>query len=247
MNIVGIGPGDEEYLTREACRALKESDVIIGYKTYINLLKNFQTKRKIISSGMTKEIERARLAIKLAKEGKVVSLVSGGDSGIYGMSGLTLELLNNEEYNIKVKIISGLTALTAASSLLGAPLTDDFAVISLSNLLTDIRQIIKRVELAVKGDFVIIFYNPQSNTRKEPLKKAYKILEKYLKAKTPIGIVRNARRTGQEIIISTLEDMPFEKIDMSTIVIIGNSKTYAKNGFMITPRGYKIYRRADNV
>lgn len=217
------------------------SAVIAGYRTYIGLLGNLVSGKEIISSGMTQEIKRAKLAIKKVEEGKRVALISSGDPGIYGMAGLVLELLDGKQKdNFKIEIIPAVTAATSCASLLGAPLMHDFTVISLSDILTDIGLIKRRVAMAALGDFVVVFYNPQSKKRTRPLKEAWEILMKHKLPDTPVGIVRNAARTGEEVTITTLKDMfSVKNIDMATTVIVGNSSTYTKGGYMITPRGYR--------
>lgn len=229
-------------MTQEARDAIDRSRVIIGYKTYIKLLGDLAIGKEVVSSGMTREVERARLAIKKAMGGDEVSLISSGDPGVYGMAGVVLELLDKgAENKIKVNIVPGVMALSSAASLLGAPLANDFAVISLSDLLTDIKDIERRIEAAAKADYVIALYNPKSKKRVEPFNRAWQILMKYRRPTTPVGIVRNAERDDEEIKLAALKDMPsFKKIDMVTTIIVGNSKTYVKGGFMITPRGYKL-------
>ncbi len=224
-------------LSERAKNALADSDVIIGYKTYIRLIKNLVAKKEVSAYGMREEIERAGYAIEKAKEGRKVAIISGGDAGIYGMAGPVLEILGKNE-DVNIEIIPGIPALIAASSLLGAPLMNDFTVVSLSDLLTDIKTIENRVLSACKGDFVIVFYNPSSQKRHLPLQKAWEIVSNHRKPDTPVGIVRNAYRNNEEIKITTLKNMLNEHIDMLTIIIIGNSKTYIKGRFMITPRGY---------
>ncbi|MEK6714514.1 MAG: precorrin-3B C(17)-methyltransferase [Candidatus Omnitrophota bacterium] len=240
LSIVGIGPGDLSCLTQKARQTIKCSQVIVGYKTYIALLGNLTKGKEVISSGMTEEIKRAQEAIQKGKEGKNVSVISSGDPGIYGMAGLVLELLNKKDIDtLRIEVIPGVPSATACASLLGAPLANDFAVISLSDLLTDKNDIIKRLKAASQSDFVIVLYNPKSKKRIEPLKMAWRIIAKRLPLNTPVGIVKNAFRSGQEIIITTLKKaMALDNIDMTTTVIVGNSKTYLKNGYMITPRGY---------
>lgn len=214
--------------------------MIVGYKTYIKLLGSLVAGKEVISSGMTQETKRARFAIRLAQEGRQVSLVSSGDPGVYGMAGPVLELLGKEEKDkIKIEIIPGIIAATSCASLLGAPLMHDFTVISLSDILTDLKLIKRRIAMAARGDFVIVFYNPQSKNRTRPLKAAWKILMKYKSPNTPVGIVRNAARKNEEVIVTILEDMlAAKKIDMVTTIIIGNSQTYTKGRYMVTPRGY---------
>lgn len=214
--------------------------MIVGYRTYVKLLGRLISDKEVISSGMTQEINRARFAIDAAKGGRQVALISSGDPGVYGMAGLVLELLSDEEKNkVEVEIIPAVTAATSCASLLGAPLMHDFAVISLSDILTDLDLIKRRITLAAQGDFVVVFYNPQSKKRKLPLKAAWEILMKHRPANTPVGIVRNAARRGEEIIITRLKDMlAVKNIDMVTTIFVGNSKTYTKGRYMITPRGY---------
>ena len=238
LTVVGIGPGSLDLLTLRAKKAIEESSVIAGYKTYIALLGNLSKGKELISTGMTHEVERARQAIDKAKEGCRVCLVSSGDPGVYGMAGLVLELLKEDE-RVEVEIIPGVMASSASAAILGAPLTHDFAVISLSDLLTDLSLIEQRVEAAAKADFVIALYNPKGKKRAKPLQRAWQILMRCKSPKTPVGIVRNCERAGQKVKITTLEAMlSFENIDMVTTIIVGNSQTFVKDKHMITPRGY---------
>ncbi|MBU2599620.1 precorrin-3B C(17)-methyltransferase [bacterium] len=242
LSIVGIGPGDMSLLCQRAREAIDGCEVIVGYKTYVSLLKELVNNKEIISSGMTEEIKRAKKAINKALEGKRVCVISSGDAGIYGMAGLILELLSEEEIGrLEIEIIPGISAASGCAGLLGAPLMHDFAVISLSDLLTDMALIEQRIELTAQADFVIVLYNPKSKKRIEPLKSAWNILMRHRNPQTPVGIVRNAYRENQEIEITTLKEMlSSEKVDMLTTIIIGNSKTYVKGKFMITPRGYNL-------
>lgn len=196
--------------------------------------------KELFSTGMTHEVERCKKAIELAREGKKVAVVSSGDSGIYGMAGLILELMGEEA--IAVEVIPGVPAFVAAASLLGAPLMHDFASVSLSDLLTDWAVIEARLEAAASGDFVIALYNPKSSKRVEGLGKALEVLGRHRAGSTPVGIVRNATREDEEVIVTTLKDAPSfaDKIDMLTILIIGNSSTFSANGLIITPRGYRL-------
>lgn len=242
LKIVGIGPGDRDSLTPRAYQAIQSSRVIVGYRAYLQLLNGLVTGKEIISSGMTQEVKRAKQAIEKTLVGNDVCLISSGDPGIYGMAGLILELMKNEEAKrIDIEIIPGITAASTCASLLGAPLMNDFAVISLSDLLTDRKLIEKRIESACQGDFVIVFYNPKSKKRIKPLERACQILMKHRSPRTPVGIVRNARRENEEVMITSLEHMPeVKQIDMGTAIIVGNSKTYVKGRYMITPRGYEL-------
>lgn len=191
---------------------------------------------------MTRETERAAYAIKMAGQGNDVCLVSGGDPGIYGMAGLALELLKREEAKkIKLEVIPAITAANACAGLLGAPLSNDFAVISLSDLLTERKEIERRLLAAAKADFVIALYNPKSKKRTSLLEKAWQIFLRYRKPDTPVGILKNAYRDGQKIILTTLKEAgSVTDIDMTTTIIVGNSKTCTKDGYMLTPRGYHL-------
>lgn len=235
--VVSLGPGSKEYLSFKALDALKDSDIIVGYKTYVNLVKKYIDDKEFINSGMRSEVDRCNKVINLAKEGKNVSLISSGDVGVYGMAGILLELVDDD---IEVEVIPGISSANACASLLGAPLMHDYSVISLSDLLTDYDLIMNRIECAGKGDFVIALYNPKSKKRVKHIEEARKILLKYKDGSTPVGIVKNAMRDDQNITITTLEDMLNHNIDMLTTVLIGNRNTYVKNGKMITPRGYDI-------
>lgn len=233
---VGIGPGSSETMTYEARHAIENSDVVVGYKTYIDLIKDIIKDKETVSNGMKQEIDRVKKAVEIAKTGKNVAVISSGDAGVYGMAGLVLELAEDED----VKIISGVTASTAAAAVLGAPLMHDFCHISLSDLLTPLDLIYKRVELASQGDFVICIYNPRSNGRPDYLKNAVEIIKKYKQCSTPVGIVKNAERENQKSIVCTLDTIDYDEIDMLSIVIVGNSSTYIKNNKIITRRGYKL-------
>lgn len=238
--VIGIGPGNLEDMTHRAEKAINNSDVIIGYSTYIKLIKEYFPHKDFIESGMTREVERCEMVLEKARQGKTVALVSSGDSGIYGMAGIMLEVANKSCCKIPVEVIPGITAASSAASILGAPIMHDFAVISLSDLMTPLELIFKRVEYAAMGDFVVCLYNPKSKARSEYIKRAKDILLKYRKESTPVGIVRNAGRENEEYDITDLKGMLDYKIDMFTVLIIGNSSTYIENGKMITPRGYKI-------
>lgn len=234
--VVGIGPGGFETMTYEAMKAIEGSDVIVGYKTYIDLVKEIIKEKQVISNGMKQEIDRVKKAVEIAKTGKTVAVISSGDAGVYGMAGLVLEMAEDEE----VKIISGVTASTAAAAVLGAPLMHDYCHISLSDLLTPLDLIYKRVELAAQGDFVVCIYNPRSKGRPDYLKNAFEIMKKYRDGSTPVGIVKNASRKGQEVYICTLDTIDYESVDMVSTVIVGNSSTYIKGNKIITKRGYNL-------
>ncbi|HBV68650.1 MAG TPA: precorrin-3B C(17)-methyltransferase [Clostridiales bacterium] len=234
--VIGIGPGSQEAMTFEAMEAIEKSDVIVGYKTYIDLIRNLVSNKEIVSNGMKQEIDRVKKAVEISGTGKTVAVISSGDAGVYGMAGLVLEMANGEDVNV----ISGITASTAAAAVLGAPLMHDFCHISLSDLLTPLELIYKRVELAAQADFVICIYNPRSKGRPEYLKNSFEIMKKYKSGSTPVGVVHNVYRDNQEINICTLDTIDFEIVDMTSIVIVGNSSTYIKDNKMITKRGYHL-------
>lgn len=238
--IIGIGPGDKQNMSLRAINAIKKSNIIIGYKNYINLLGDLIKNKKVISSGMREEISRCQITLKLASSGKNVSLISSGDPGIYGMAGIMLEIAKKSDNKIDIEIIPGITSASTSSAILGSPINNDFAVISLSNLLTPWNIIEKRIKYAAKSDFVICIYNPKSKERDWQIEKVKKILLKYRKKETPVGIVNNAQRNNQHSVITNLKNMLGHKIDMNTTIIIGNSKTFIDNNFMITPRGYTL-------
>jgi len=189
---------------------------------------------------MGKEVERAKIAIAKVNQGKCVVMVSSGDPGVYGMAGIVLEVVAQEKSAVTVEIIPGVTAATAASAILGAPLVSDFAVISLSDLLTPWEKIERRLEAAASSDFSIVLYNPQSQSRVEPLSRAYEILLKHIDPKTPVGIVRQAGREGEQYVITTLKNMLNCEIDMVTTIVVGNSATKVIKGKMVTARGYDL-------
>ncbi|MEJ5327617.1 MAG: precorrin-3B C(17)-methyltransferase [Candidatus Bathyarchaeia archaeon] len=242
ISVVGIGPGGLEHLTPKARQAIEAADVIIGYKTYIKLIQPVITSAiEVISGGMGQEVERARVAVAKALENKRVAVISSGDPGVYGMAGVVLEVAANEKAAVPIEIIPGVTAATAAAAALGAPLVGDFAVISLSDLLTPWQLIEKRLNAAAEADFVIVLYNPQSQGRKEPLAKAHQILLKYRSQETPVGIVKAVGRDGEKVVITTLGSMLEHEIDMATAIIVGNSTTRIVNERMVTPRGYRLH------
>ena len=238
--VVGIGPGNPDDMTPKAKKAIEQADAVIGYSTYIDLVKEYFPGKNFISSGMTREVERCKLVLEKALEGKNIALISSGDSGIYGMAGIMLEVVCNSGYQIEVEVVPGITAASAAAAVLGAPIMHDFAVISLSDLMTPLETIFKRVQNAADGDFVICLYNPKSKSRSDYIDTAREIIMKYRKGTTPVGIVRHAGRPNESYDLATLDNMLDYEIDMFTVVIVGNSNTYIENGKIITPRGYKV-------
>lgn len=235
LYVIGIGPGGLEHMTIKARTAIEESDIVVGYTKYIDMIKPLLEGKEVFSTGMMGEEERCQKALELSKE-KIVSVISTGDSGIYGMAGLVLQMRLDEE----VEVIPGVTASSAAASVLGAPLMHDNCNISLSDLMTPYELIKKRVKLAAEGDFVISLYNPKSMGRPHYLRENIDIIKKYRDGNIPIAVVKNALRHGQEVKIFTLDTFDENIVDMMSIVIIGNSQSYVKDGVFITPRGYKV-------
>jgi precorrin-3B C17-methyltransferase len=226
-----------------AGEALHYADVIVGYKPYLKYLQGVITsKQELQGSAMRQEVERARLAVEIALQGRRVAVVSSGDAGIYGMAGLVLEVLleSGRKDEVDFRVIPGITAASAAAALLGAPLMHDFAVISLSDLLTPWELIIKRLDAAGAGDFVVVLYNPKSKHRVIQIEEAREVLLRHRSPSTPVGIVTNAGREDQRVALSDLEHFLEEEINMHSLVLIGNSQSYAKDGYLITPRGYLL-------
>lgn len=243
ITVIGIGPGSLEDMTPRARKAIESAEVVVGYKTYIKLVESIIGGKEIIDNGMMQEVERCQLAVKSAAEGKETVVISSGDSGIYGMAGLVLELVLQLPENERPEwggVVAGISAVQASAAILGAPLMHDFAVISLSDLMTPWELIKKRAEAAASADFVIALYNPKSHKRVNHIEEIREIVMKYRSPETPVGIVSSASRDAEEKVISTLENFTKEDIHMFSLVIIGNSNTYVKDGYMITPRGYKL-------
>lgn len=236
--VVGIGPGNMEDISVRAYKTLKNVDVIAGYITYIDLVKDEFKEKEFYVSGMKKEIDRCEKVLELAKEGKIVALISSGDAGIYGMAGIMIEVALGR--GIDVEVIPGITSSVAGASLVGAPLMHDQAIISLSDLLTDWEVITKRIDRASEGDFVISLYNPKSKGRTEQIVEAREIMLKHKAPSTPVALLRHVGREDENYTLTNLDEMLNYEIDMFTVVIVGNSKTYVKEGKMITPRGYHL-------
>ncbi len=241
ITVIGLGPGSLEDMTPRALRAIEAAEVVAGYNTYIRLIESLLDGKEVIGKAMMQEIDRCRMAVESALSGRNTVVVSSGDSGVYGMAGLVLELVlqHPAENRPEFDVIAGVSAVNAAASVLGAPLMHDFAVISLSDLLTPWETIRKRVEAAADADFVLALYNPKSKKRVRNIEEVREIFLKYRSPDTPVGIVTNASRDAQKKVISTLDAFTKEEISMFSLVIIGNSKTYVKEGYMITPRGYE--------
>ncbi|MCS7141690.1 MAG: precorrin-3B C(17)-methyltransferase [Candidatus Nitrosocaldus sp.] len=244
LYVVGIGPGYEEHMTFRAKQCIEESSIVIGYETYIDLIRHMLDGKQVYAYAMTQEVDRANHAIELASKGNTVSLVSSGDPGIYGMAGLVYEVLAERNWdgrNPYVEVVPGVSSLNACAALVGSPLMTDFAVVSMSDLLVPWDIIVKRVEAAAQGDFVIVIYNPQSKKRVHQLRDTRDILLKYRSANTPVAIVKAAYRDSQSIVLTDLEHMleHQEHLGMLTTIIVGNSSTFTYRGLMINPRGYK--------
>lgn len=236
--VVGLGPGGREQMTDKAVKALECSDIIIGYELYIKLIEPLVKGKQLITSPMKKEVERCKTAVDEAMSGKTVAMVSSGDAGVYGMAGVLYEAAADYP-QIDIEVIPGITAACSAAAVLGAPLTHDFAVISLSDLLTPWEKIEKRLKSAAESDFVICIYNPSSKKRADYLARACKIVMEFLDEKTPCGYVRNIGRDGEDYCILTLSELAVAHVDMFTTVIIGNSSTKVVGNKLVTPRGYK--------
>lgn len=237
INIIGIGPGNQEYLTYCAMEALKSSDVIVGYKTYNKLVQKFLPDKKYLETPMRGEVERCHLAFQEAISGKEVAMISSGDAGIYGMAGLMYEI-GIDYPEVELEVIPGITAANSGAACLGAPLMHDFAVVSLSDLLTPWEMIEKRLLMAAQGDFVIVLYNPSSHKRADYLQKACDILLTVLPKDRVCGYVRNIGRDENSTAVCSLIELREKNVDMFTTVYIGKSTTKNINGKMITPRGY---------
>jgi precorrin-3B methylase len=282
VSIVSLGPGSQQFLAPAALEALAAAEVVVGYKLYLELIRDLIEGKEVLASGMRKEVERCAAALDAALAGQRVALVSSGDAGIYGMAGLVFDLCRErnlrvvgpavaqeipaggDEQSVEhtpeevsagvddqadegappsaidlfIEVIPGVPAFNAAAAVLGAPLMHDFAAVSLSDHLTPWELIEKRLAAAAAADFVLAIYNPRSKTRPHGLQRALQLLLEHRPAATPVGIVRRAMRDGQWRQVTTLGAVPIEEVDMQSVLIIGNSKTYLWRGWMVTPRGY---------
>ncbi len=237
VTVIGLGPGGGADLTGRARAALEGCDLIVGYTAYIELVKPDFPEKEVLSTGMRREVDRCRAAVEAALTGKDVAVVCSGDSGVYGMAGLIYEVA--QEYDpIEIEVVPGITAACGGAAVLGAPLTHDFAVISLSDLLTPWEKIEKRLSAAAQADFVICLYNPSSRNRPDYLQRACDILLRDKAPNTVCGTVRNIGRDGEEGKLLTLAQLRDTQVDMFTTVFIGNSQTKVLGGKMVTPRGY---------
>ncbi|MEE4111297.1 MAG: precorrin-3B C(17)-methyltransferase, partial [Desulfobacteraceae bacterium] len=248
--IVGIGPGGPQHPSRRAAQVLETVDAVAGYTTYIDLVRPLIEGKQIVSTAMKKEVDRVSAALDLALSGTACAVISSGDPGVYAMAGLVLDMCRERAIAIGrsesaedpdrllVEVVPGIPALCSGASLLGAPLTHDFAAVSLSDLLTPWKTIEARLEAAAGADFVIVIYNPKSRRRAGHLTRAQQIILEHRDPATPVGIVTGAMRENQRVTITTLADLHRADVDMQTTVFVGNSTTFNYNGFMVTPRGY---------
>ncbi len=238
--IVGLGPGAADQMTPKALAAIQAADVVAGYTVYIDLIQDMLAGKEVLATPMMKEVERCKLAAKAAATGKTVAMVSSGDAGIYGMASLMIEVCAELGIDTEIKVVAGITAASSAAAVLGAPLTHDFAVISLSNLLTPWEKIATRLDLASRAGFIIVLYNPSSKKRKDFLQHACEIVLQNCPEQTMCGYVQNIGRAGECAKVLPLIELKEAKVDMFTTVIIGNTSTKVVEGKLVTPRGYRL-------
>lgn len=243
LYVVGFGPGHFNHMTHRAREALSDSDVIVGYSTYVDIIRELLHGQEIVQTGMTEEVSRAQTAVELAENGKKVAVISSGDAGVYGMAGLVYEVLVEKGWRpgegVEVEVIPGVSAINSCAALLGSPVMHDACMISLSDHLTPWETIARRIEAAAEADFVIALYNPKSGRRTRQIVETQRILLRYRSPNTPVGLVKSAYRERQHVVITTLGEMLDHEIGMLTTVLIGNSTTFVHHGLMITPRGYQ--------
>lgn len=238
LYVVGIGPGNAENLTIRADEALRSCDVIVGYQVYVELVRGRYPDKEFLTTGMTREVERCQLALRLAADGKKTAIICSGDSGVYGMAALIYELRSSSSLP-EIEVIPGLTAACSGAALLGAPLTHDFAVISLSDRLTSWETIEQRLDAAAKADLAVVLYNPASRGRPDHLRRACDILLRTLPANRLCGIARNIGREGESCRILSLGELRDASVDMFCTIFIGNAMTKKIGGRLVTPRGYR--------
>lgn len=237
LYVVGIGPGAADQMTIRAMRVLEQAEVIAGYGVYVDLVKPLLPEKEYLVTPMRKEADRCRMAIDCAMSGRTVAMISSGDAGVYGMASLIYELAAGKE--LEIEVVPGVTAALSGGAVLGAPLTHDFAVISLSDLLTPWEKIERRLECAALADLAIAIYNPSSHRRADYLRRACEILLRHISPDTVCATVKNIAREGETYRVMTLEELKNVQVDMFTIVFIGNSQTKVIDGRMVTPRGYR--------
>lgn len=237
INVIGIGQNIKT-MTLEAYDAINNSDIVIGYKKYIDEIEDLIENKEIIQKGMGDEISRVEMAISKSLDGKTVALISSGDPGVFGMSNVLFQIISKYEENIDVKVYPGVSAANYSANLLGAPL-NDYAVISLSNVLTPLSEIEKKIEYSLKSNLILAIYNPISKTRKEPFRRFKKLILDIKGENVLIGIV-NSEEYPSKVSIIKVKDLDEEKINMSTTLIVGNDLTYEKDNNLVTPRGYVV-------
>ncbi len=238
--VVGLGPGEKAQMTHKALEVLEDSDVIAGYTVYVDLIRDMFSHKEFLTTPMRQEVVRCEMARDEALKGRTVSMVCSGDSGVYGMAGLIYEVCENYP-EIEIEVVAGVTAALSGAAVLGAPLIHDFCLISLSDLLTPMELIEKRVKAASEADFAVCFYNPSSKKRVDHVQRACDIMLQFKSPDTPCGIVKNIGREGENYKIVTLKELRDDStIDMFTTVFVGNSGTKIMNNKMVTPRGYKL-------
>lgn len=242
LYVVGIGPGADQHATPAALAAIADAQVVVGYGTYIKLVRHLLTGKEVIKTGMTEEIGRARAAVERARAGARVAIISSGDAGTYGMAGLVFQVLNESGWkrgdSPELRLIPGMTALNSCASLVGAPLGHDFCAISLSDLLTPWPVITRRIEAAAAADFVIGLYNPASGRRTRQIVEAQAIIRRHRDGKTPVALVKSAYRKRQNVVLTDLDSFLEYEIGMLTTVLVGSSNSFVFEGYMVTPRGY---------
>ncbi len=238
--MVGIGPGAPEDRTHRAESAIRSSDIVVGYKPYVDSIVDLIDRQETLASGMKQEVDRCRAALQKAVEGHTVALISSGDPGIYGMAGLAIELAAAENIRVPIEIIPGVTAASAAAAALGAPLMLDFAVISLSDLLVDWQAIRRRLEAVAAGDLVAVLYNPRSKKRIKQLEETVEIFLAHRPGHTPVGVVTSASCPDQTVTITDLDHVLEQDVGMRSVVIIGNSAGKLAEGRFVTERGYRL-------
>jgi precorrin-3B C17-methyltransferase len=242
LSIVGIGPGAQRHTTPAALEAIQRAELVVGYTTYIRLVKPLLEGKEIVKTGMTEEIGRARAAVERARDGASVAIISSGDAGVYGMAGLVFQVLADIGWkrgdSPDLHIIPGMTALNSCGSLVGAPLGHDFCAISLSDLLTPWAVIRKRIEAAASADFVIGLYNPASGRRTRGIVEAQEIIAKHRPGSTPVALVKSAYRRLESAILTDVDRFLDYEIGMLTTVLVGSTNTFVFEGYMVTPRGY---------
>jgi precorrin-3B C17-methyltransferase len=242
LSIVGIGPGAAEHTTPAALQAIRDADLIVGYTTYIRLVRDLIAGKEVVKTGMTEEIGRARAAVERARDGARVAIISSGDAGVYGMAGLVFQVLQEMGWkrgqSPELRLLPGMTALNSTASLVGAPLGHDFCAISLSDLLTPWAVIARRLQAAASADFVIGLYNPASGRRTRQIVEAQQIIRRHRAGSTPVALVKSAYRKLQQVDLSDLDHFLDFEIGMLTTVLVGSSNTFLYQGYMVTPRGY---------